>query len=141
MRATLAILALAAACSGSSSPRVLLLQPAGAPPEIREACALAEIRCSSCHTLERITNAVHRTAPEWAWQVRRMRLMPASGISPADADTIVKCLVWRDPDRPQVADAGVGDAPALDAFLAPPADAAPPVVDTAPGPASGVPSP
>ncbi|MBL9015742.1 MAG: photosystem P840 reaction-center cytochrome c-551 [Myxococcales bacterium] len=129
MRTTLAILALAAACSGSSSPRVLLLQPAGAPPEIRAACALAELRCSSCHTLERITNAVHRTPPEWEWQVRRMRLMPASGISQADADTIVTCLVWRDPDRAQVADAGP-DAVALDAFLVPPPDApAPPPVD------------
>ena len=116
--------ALAAACSGSSSPRVLLLQPAGAPPEVQRACALAEIRCSSCHTLERITNAVHRTASEWQWQVRRMRLMPASGISQADADEIVQCLIWRDPDPRNPPDAGV----AADAFLAPPpVDAAPPL--------------
>lgn len=132
MRATLAIVALAAACSGGSSPRVLLLQPAGAPPEIRQACALAEIRCSSCHTLERITNAVHRTAPEWEWQVRRMRLMPASGISQADADEIVKCLIWRDPDRAPLADAGVADVTTVDAFLAPPLDAAPVAADAAP---------
>jgi hypothetical protein len=118
------MIALAAACSGSSSSRVLLLQPAGAPPQIQRACALAEVRCSSCHTLERITNAVHRTVPEWQWQVRRMRLMPASGISQADADEIVTCLIWRDPELRPGADAGV--APAIDAFLAPPADAAPP---------------
>ena len=134
MRATLAILVLAAACSGSSSPRVLLLQPAGAPPEIRKACALAELRCSSCHTLERITNAVHRTAPEWAWQVNRMRLMPASGISLADADEIVKCLVYRDPDAAVVADAGVADAPGVDAFIAPPPDSAPPPPPDGPPP-------
>lgn len=132
MRAAFAMFVLAAACSGSSSPRVLLLQPAGAPPEIRAACALAEIRCSSCHTLERITNAVHRTAPEWAQQVRRMRLMPASGISQADADEIVRCLTWRDPDPAQLADAGVLAPPAADAFLAPPPDAATAGPDDAP---------
>lgn len=134
MRATLAILALAAACSGRSSPRVLLLQPAGAPPEIRQACALAELRCSSCHTLERITNAVHRTAPEWEWQVRRMRLMPASGISQADADEIVKCLIWRDPDLAEIADAGTADALSVDVFLAPPPDAPAPPVDAGAAP-------
>ncbi|CAN5716162.1 hypothetical protein BH11MYX3_BH11MYX3_33730 [soil metagenome] len=89
--------ALIAAC-GNSSPRVLLLEPVHAPPEIQRACALAEVRCSSCHTLERLTNGVHRTAPEWTRQVNRMRLMPASGISQIDADTIVTCLVYRDPD-------------------------------------------
>ena len=127
MRATLAIVALAAACGGSSAPRVLLLQPAGAPPEIQRACSLAEIRCTSCHTLERITNAVHKTALEWQWQVRRMRLMPASGISQADADEIVTCLIWRDPDPMPLADAGATDAGIpIDAFLAPSIDAAPP---------------
>ncbi len=89
--------ALIAAC-GNSSPRVLLLQPVDAPPAIQQACAVAEVRCSSCHTLERLTNGIHRTAPEWIRQVNRMRLMPASGISQLDADTIVTCLVYRDPD-------------------------------------------
>lgn len=129
MRATLAIIVLAAACSGRA-PRVLLLQPAGAPPEIQQACGLAEIRCSSCHTLERITNAVHRTAAEWTWQVRRMRLMPASGISQADADVIVQCLIWRDPDPTPGIDAGT---PPIDAFLAPP-----PAIDAAPPPPPAV---
>ena len=134
MRASLAILALAGACSGSSAPRVLLLQPAGAPPEIQRACSLAEIRCTSCHTLERITNAVHKTAQEWTGQVNRMRLMPASGISQADADEIVTCLIWRDPDPRPLVDAGEPDAtitPRIDAFLAAPPDAAPVVVDAA----------
>ncbi len=128
MRATLAtivlVLGLAAACSGSSTPRVLLLQPAGAPAEIQQACALAEVRCSSCHTLERIDNVVHKTASEWAWQVRRMRLMPASGISEADANVIVQCLIYRDPDPWPNVDAGAS----IDTLLAPPIDAAPPAV-------------
>src|SRR5216110_2411375 len=98
---------IAAACSGRSSPRVLLFQPAGAPRNIQAACSLAEIRCSSCHTLERITNATHKTAPEWRQQVNRMRLMPASGISQADADEIVTCMTWRDPDPFPLVDAGV----------------------------------
>ncbi len=97
--ASLAVCAVAllVAC-GNSSPRVLLLQPVNAPVEIQQACALAEVRCSSCHTLERLTNGIHRTEPEWTWQVNRMRLMPASGIAQDDADRIVTCLVYRDPD-------------------------------------------
>jgi hypothetical protein len=87
---------LLAAC-GNTSPRVLLLQPLDAPGGIQQACQLAEVRCSSCHTLERITNAPHRTEREWAWQVEKMRLMPASGISEADANVILKCLIYRDP--------------------------------------------
>jgi hypothetical protein len=91
------VLAAYAAC-GNSPPRVLLLQPVAAPPNIQQACTLAEVRCSSCHTLERITNQTHRSAPEWTRQVEKMRLMPASGISVADANVIVGCLVYRDPD-------------------------------------------
>lgn len=82
---------------GNSAPRVLLLQPVDAPANIRQACALTEVRCASCHTLDRITTAQHRSEPEWAKQVDKMRLMPASGISIADASTIVTCLVYRDP--------------------------------------------
>jgi len=92
----IASLAVLVAC-GNSSPRVLLLQPVNAPPNIQQACSLAEVRCSSCHTLERITTAQHRTEPEWAKQVDKMRLMPASGISILDANLIVTCLVYRDP--------------------------------------------
>lgn len=82
---------------GNSAPRVLLLQPVDAPPHIRQACSLTEIRCASCHTLDRITTAQHRSEAEWAKQVDKMRLMPASGISVADANVIVSCLVYRDP--------------------------------------------
>ena len=92
----LCALILLAAC-GNSSPRVLLLQPLDAPAGVQQACQLTEIRCSSCHTLERITNAQHRNEVEWTRQVEKMRLMPASGISVADAKVIVSCLVYRDP--------------------------------------------
>ena len=101
---SIAALAVLVAC-GNSSPRVLLLQPVNAPSNIQQACSLAEVRCSSCHTLERITNAAHRTEPEWTRQVEKMRLMPASGISIPDADMIVTCLVYRDPtlETPELA--------------------------------------
>ncbi len=92
-------LVLLATC-GNSSPRVLLLQPLDAPAGIQKACQLAEVRCSSCHTLERITNAAHRNEVEWRRQVEKMRLIPASGISIADAEVIVTCLVYRDPSLP-----------------------------------------
>jgi hypothetical protein len=112
---------------GNSSPRVLLLQPVAAPAEIQQACSVAEVRCSSCHTLERITNAPHRSAPEWTRQVEKMRLMPASGISIADANVITKCLIYRDPDPTPAQPA----EPAPDLAPAP----APPDPGPAPGPA------
>lgn len=96
---------IALAACGNSAPRVLLLQPVEAPANIRQACSLTEVRCSSCHTLDRITTAQHRSEPEWAVQVEKMRLLPASGISIADANVIVTCLVYRDPGAPAAMDA------------------------------------
>ena len=109
---------------GNSAQRGLALSPANPSPTVQHACALAEVRCSSCHTIERITSAQYRTEPEWARQIDKMRLMPASGISNADAQEILPCLVAQ--ARPAPVDAG---RPAPDAapvpFPMPSPDAAP----------------
>ena len=74
---------------------VLLPDPTGAPPEIREACARAEEKCTRCHTTDRIVAAGPQTRFALEKQVTRIRLMPSSGISKADATIIVECLVYR----------------------------------------------
>lgn len=106
---------------GTGVQRGLTLAPPSAPPRVRDACALAEIRCSSCHTLERITSSPYRTEPELVQLIDKMRLMPASGISNADASEVLACLAALSRPTPPV--------------VAPP-DAPPPVraPDAAPPP-------
>lgn len=60
-------------------------------------------RCSKCHPPDRV-DVVQVAEPRgWGLIVRRMRLLPGSGISVADEDTVVRCIVYRkfgfDPSR------------------------------------------
>jgi hypothetical protein len=89
-----------AACGGHST---LLPERGGDPPEVREACNRAQLRCSSCHTLDRVLGYQRRGRDDWAQEVKRMRLKPASGITVADADAIVTCLLYVDTVRPTAA--------------------------------------
>ena len=109
--AAIAWIAFAALCSCAAlwlacgaGPRQTLLPHGGQdPPEIQDACNRAELRCSGCHPLDRVVRYQHRGQTSWEQQVRRMRLKPASGITVAEADLIVKCLVYVDALRPDVA--------------------------------------
>ncbi|GEM_PF-2599094 len=70
------------------------LYPAGSPPEIVEACALTERKCTACHDRERYQ--VPRHPPErWEKIVHKMRLFPGSAITPADGEVILRCLNYR----------------------------------------------
>lgn len=82
----LAALIAIAACS-EPAPQF----PANAPPEILQACALTERKCTACHERERFVEARH-SPEQWRDIVDRMRRFPASSISPADAETILRCL-------------------------------------------------
>ncbi len=64
---------------------------AGAPAEIVAACALTEHKCTGCHDRERYQMRVH-TPDRWAQIVHKMRLLPASSITPNDAEIILRCL-------------------------------------------------
>ena len=66
-----------------------------APPAIASACELAGRRCSRCHAIERVERSRLSSATQWRAQVRRMRLMPSSGIPPEEELPIVQCLVFR----------------------------------------------
>ena len=70
------------------------LYPPSAPPEIVEACAVAERRCSECHDRDRIATA-HKTREEWESTVDRMRQMPGSTIRPDETEVILRCLHYR----------------------------------------------
>ena len=81
------------ACRRDRMELVPASEQAHTPPAIRNACALAEQRCSRCHDLERIQIA-HPDLVDWPVYVERMRRMPGSGITVDEASVILKCLTW-----------------------------------------------
>ncbi len=75
-------------------------EPAAKAPRGRSAAAkLFRARCASCHDPSRV---FHRraSASQWRATVDRMRRMPHSGITKADADKIVQYLVDLGGKRP-----------------------------------------
>lgn len=69
----------------------------GADPDyLRDACRLTNDRCTRCHPLDRVLQA-RLGAPQWRDYVHRMRLMPGSGIRPAEEAVLVDCLAYRSP--------------------------------------------
>jgi len=83
------------ACQPSGSRPHLVLEDPGAPADLQRACALAEERCSRCHTLERVAHAEIASPAHWQDQVARMRRLAGSAISRRDGDDISRCLVYR----------------------------------------------
>src|SRR5262245_24125055 len=59
----------------------LLPERGGAPPDVQEGCSRTELKCSSCHSLDRILNSHRRGRVDWEQEVKQMRLKPGSGIS------------------------------------------------------------
>lgn len=106
-----------AACA--DTPRGLLTNTADAPPEIRDACALADTRCARCHPIERVVLARGVGERRWQMFVDEMRRKPSSGISPGDAEIILRCLRFFDDPTAPVAPTS-SPAPALDAAKATP---------------------
>jgi hypothetical protein len=72
-------------------------------PEIQAACHRTELRCSSCHSLDRVLSSPHRGRPDWEEVVKQMRLRPGSGITVGDGDMIVRCLTYVDATRSRAA--------------------------------------
>jgi len=82
---------LALGCHGSSTES----RVASDPPAIQRACAVMARRCSKCHSPDRVNVVQVGTPRGWELLVNRMRLQPSSGISLADQDTVVRCIVYR----------------------------------------------
>ncbi len=91
------LLVVIAGCGTSTGNATLLTDGMNPPPsdEVREQCALTAVRCTRCHTIERLLNARVQSPEHWQKYVTRMRLMPGSRISIADENRIVNCLVYR----------------------------------------------
>jgi hypothetical protein len=79
-----------------------LTVPETSPVDIRLGCALAESRCTRCHTVDRILNARVDSPSHWRDYVHRMRLQPQSGILPDEESPILHCLVYRSFGSPGV---------------------------------------
>ena len=94
-RVALIAIAIAAACGASSEYEPLTSSVADAPPDVRAACELTAVRCSHCHTLDRVVAAPATDPDYWRTYVRRMRLTPGSGIRPDEEPTILHCLLYR----------------------------------------------
>ena len=88
------LLLLLAGCSGLGG-ETRLAPPPGASLEIRTSCALAESRCTRCHTIDRVLAARVESPTHWQAYVHRMRLQPQSGILPDEETPIAQCLVFR----------------------------------------------
>ncbi|MEO8706132.1 MAG: hypothetical protein ABI867_39245 [Kofleriaceae bacterium] len=81
------------ACTQGHDPASLALDTS-ATTTIRGDCSLARVRCSRCHSIERVERA-HIAAPrQWRDYVRRMRLMPGSGVPPEEEWPITRCFVY-----------------------------------------------
>ena len=86
---------------GEPRPRAtsLLANRPEAPVGVQEDCILTEERCTRCHTLGRVLLADAHTPAEWEPIVLKMRLQASSGITLADADAVLRCLVYRSSGR------------------------------------------
>jgi hypothetical protein len=91
-----AVLLFALVACGESLPRHSLVQNNDAPPEMREACAFTEQKCTRCHTIGRVLAWDAHDRADWEPIVTRMRQMASSGITKADADVVLRCLEQRD---------------------------------------------
>jgi hypothetical protein len=69
--------------------------PPDAPVGIESDCALAQTRCSRCHSIDRVSEARVASPSHWQAYVHRMRLQPQSGILPIEEPLILRCLVYR----------------------------------------------
>ena len=82
----------ASVCTRSSASLKL---PPDAPQELRDACEVADHRCSRCHSADRILEVRVSDEREIETLVRRMRQKPESDISLIDQEVITKCLAYR----------------------------------------------
>jgi mono/diheme cytochrome c family protein len=89
----LLLAALALACTGSTSVvRSDGLDAAALPEAQRADYAVFANRCSKCHALSRPLSSGIVDDAFWVRYVERMRLQPASGISPEDVAPILRFL-------------------------------------------------
>jgi hypothetical protein len=85
-------LSLGLSCAGPAQLRGEGLDVNQLPAMVRDDYALFAQRCSKCHALSRALNSGIDDDEFWNRYVTRMRLQPASGISPEDEVGILRFL-------------------------------------------------
>ncbi len=86
---------LGSGCPASRTSYERLLPEQKGNREIREACNVTARKCTRCHDIDRVLVARVTRPIHWRLTVDRMRHMPSSGITEADADRVTRCLVYR----------------------------------------------
>ena len=87
-----ALFAVASAAACADAPRGLLSGSPNPPPEVEQACAVANTKCARCHSIDRVVVSRGIGMGKWQMYVEQMRLKPSSGISVRDTDVIFRCL-------------------------------------------------
>jgi hypothetical protein len=101
----------AVALGCSSTRREGGIEPASLPSDIQADYAMFARRCSKCHSLARPLSASITDDDFWREYVERMRRQPASGITVADEEPILRFLhYWSHKER-RPHEGGAEDSP------------------------------
>jgi hypothetical protein len=92
MKRMLSAIAVAAAMFGCRGGGGEGMEASSIPPEVRDDYDIFAQRCSKCHSLARPLESGIEDDVFWEYYVARMRRMPGSGISPDDAQRILRFL-------------------------------------------------
>ena len=81
------------------------VDPATVPAELKEGFDTFRVRCSKCHTLSKPYN-VRLSEEGWRRYVNKMKRRPGSGINDENGAKILSFLLWLEPRKDGVPDAG-----------------------------------
>ncbi|MFT3925849.1 MAG: hypothetical protein QM778_25120 [Myxococcales bacterium] len=96
------LLGLCLSCVGCTTPAQqasVYLEQTKIPPELKLDFECFAVNCSKCHQLARALNAPITRVEHWNRYVARMARTPGSGISPAEAPSILRFLHWHTQER------------------------------------------
>jgi mono/diheme cytochrome c family protein len=64
------------------------------PPKVHDGYKLFRSKCGTCHTLDRPASKSESSPQDWTTMVNRMRDMPSSHMTDAQAATIANYVIW-----------------------------------------------
>jgi hypothetical protein len=81
-------------CRTAAQQASVHIDQASVPAELRADYSTFAVNCSKCHSISRAINAHISDVEHWNRYVARMARTPGSGISPAEAPSILRFLHW-----------------------------------------------
>jgi hypothetical protein len=81
-------------CTTSAQHASVYIEDVQVPAELKRDFECFAVNCSKCHQLARALNAPITSREHWNRYVARMARTPGSGISPAEAPSILRFLHW-----------------------------------------------